>query len=72
MRFLLNWSIKLSMAGVLYVAVSTGASMKLPDTILGFKVSQATQQSANSNSEMAALGDKTTNGFSNVTVAFDK
>lgn len=72
MRFLLNWSIKLSIAGVLYVAASTGASMKLPDTILGFKVPQAAQQWVNNNSEIAALGEKTTNGFKNITAAFDK
>lgn len=72
MRFLLNWSIKLSIAGVLYVAASTGASMKLPDTILGFKVPQAAQQWVNNNSEIAALGEMTTNGFKNITAAFDK
>ena len=36
MRFLLRWSIKLSLAGLLYVAVTSGATATLADTLFGF------------------------------------
>ncbi len=66
MRLLLNWSIKLSLAGVLYIAATTGASVKLPETILGFKVPESARQWVNRNADMAAIGEQTTTGFKTI------
>lgn len=66
MRFLLNWSIKLSLAGVLYIAATTGASVKLPETILGFKVPESARQWVNRNSDIAAIGEQTTANFKSI------
>lgn len=63
MRFLLNWSIKLSLAGVLYIAATTGSSLKLPETILGFKVPESARQWVNRNADIAAIGEQTTANF---------
>jgi hypothetical protein len=72
MRFLLNWSIKLSLAGVLYIAATTGASVKLPETILGFKVPESARQWVNSNADIAAVGEQTTANFKNIGDSFNR
>lgn len=66
MRFLLNWSIKLSLAGVLYIAATTGSSLKLPETILGFKVPESARQWVNRNADIAAIGEQTTANFKTI------
>lgn len=44
MRFLLRWSVKLSLAGLLYVAVTSGATAMLSETFFGTKVAASAQQ----------------------------
>ncbi|MBN9489464.1 MAG: hypothetical protein J0H44_19685 [Alphaproteobacteria bacterium] len=72
MRFLLNWSIKLSLAGVLYIAATTGSSLKLPETILGFKVPESARQWVNRNADIAAIGEQTTANFKTIADSFNK
>jgi hypothetical protein len=38
MRTLLGWTIKLSIAALIYVGVVNGFDVKVPDTVLGYKV----------------------------------
>jgi hypothetical protein len=66
MRTLLGWSIKLSVVGVLYVAMSSGAHIKLPETVLGFKVPASAQQFVDRNAQIADFGQKTTAGFKGI------
>lgn len=66
MRTLLGWSIKLSIAGLLYVAMTSGTQLKLPDTVLGFKVPAAAQEFVDRNAKIADLGQKTTAGFKGI------
>src|SRR5207248_3509645 len=35
MRFLLGWSLKLSLVGVVYLGMSSGFKVKLPEEVLG-------------------------------------
>jgi len=44
MRLLLRWTVKLAVLGVLYVGVTSGTDIRLPATILGFKVPDQAQQ----------------------------
>ena len=66
MRTLLGWSIKLAIGGVLYVAMTSGTQLRLPDTIMGFKVPVAAQQFVERNAQIADFGQKTTAGFKGI------
>ena len=57
MRFLLRWSIKLSLAGLLYMGVTSGATETLADTLFGFKMPASTQNSADRDMRSGAFGD---------------
>jgi hypothetical protein len=70
MRTIVGWSIKLSVAGLLYVGMTSGFKPKLPDEVLGFKVPAAAQQFIDRNAEIADLGQKTTAGFKGIADAF--
>ncbi len=65
MRTLLGWSIKLSIAGLLYAALSTG-SVKLPETVLGYKVPDSARQWVNRNAQIADLGRQAQAGFQGI------
>ena len=66
MRTLLGWSIKLSIAALLYAAVTNGNQLKLPDTVLGYKVPDSAKQFVERNSQIAEFGQKTTAGFKGI------
>jgi hypothetical protein len=61
---LTRWAIKLSIAGVLYIVMTHG--VKLPDTILGYKMPAAVQQWVDSNTDVGALGQQTDAGFKGI------
>jgi hypothetical protein len=67
MRFLLGWTIKLAIIGGLYFAVSSGAlHVKLPDTVLGFRVPPEAQQFVDRTAKIAEYGQQTTSGFKHI------
>jgi hypothetical protein len=67
MRFLLGWTIKLAVIGGLYFAVSTGAvHVKLPETVLGYKVPAEAQQFVDRTAKIAEYGQQTTDGFKHI------
>jgi len=66
---LLRWSIKFSIMGVLYVGFTTG-SLKLPETVLGYKVPEQARQLVNSSTQIGDLGDQTTSGLKHIAEAF--
>jgi hypothetical protein len=72
MRTLTRWAIKLSIAGVLYIAMTHGSHLKLPETILGFPVPAVAQQFLDSSSQISDLGKQTTAGFQGIADAFGK
>jgi hypothetical protein len=63
MRFLLGWALKLSLVGVVYVAISSGFRVKLPEEVLGYKVPESAQRLVDRTSEIANIGEKTQSGF---------
>lgn len=54
MRTLLGWCFKLSIVGLMYAALSSG-SVKLPESVLGYKVPEATRQWVDRNTQVADL-----------------
>lgn len=56
MRFLLRWSIKLSLAGLLYMAVTSGATATLADTLFGFAMPASVQQGSGGNGGAGTFG----------------
>ncbi len=65
MGTLLRWSIKFSIAGVLYVGFTNG-SLKLPETVLGYKVPEQARQLVNSSAQIGELGNQATSGFKHI------
>lgn len=68
MRTILGWSIKLSIAGLLYAALSTG-SVKLPETVLGYKVPESARQWVDRNAQVADLARQTQDNLKGLTNA---
>ncbi len=66
MRTLLGWSIKLSIGGLLYVAMTSGMGLKLPKTILGYTVPDSAQQFVDRTSQIADFGKQTQVGFKGI------
>lgn len=66
MRMLLGWAIKFSVVGVLYVGMTSGVKVKLPESILGYKVPSAAQEWVDRNAKIAELGQQTQAGFKKI------
>jgi len=66
MRTLLGWIFKASFVGVLYLAVTSGFQVKLPDTIMGFKVPDQAHQFVERTAHIAEYGKSTQNGFKGI------
>ncbi|SKA34007.1 hypothetical protein SAMN02745126_05452 [Enhydrobacter aerosaccus] len=62
MRTILGWSVKLSIAGLLYVALSSG-SVHLPETVLGYRVPDSARQWVDRNAQIADFGRQTQASF---------
>ena len=63
MRFLLSWALKLSLVGVVYLGMTSGFKVKLPDEVLGYKVPSSAQEWVDRNAKIAQLGKETQAGF---------
>ena len=70
MRTLLGWIFKAAFVGVLYLGVTSGMQVKLPETILGFKVPEQAQQFVDRTSQIADFGKQTTAGFKGIADSF--
>ena len=66
MRTLLGWIFKASFVGVLYLGVTSGMQVKLPESILGFKVPDQAQQFVDRTAQIADFGKQTQNGFKGI------
>ena len=66
MRTLLGWIFKASFVGVLYLAVTSGVQVKLPDTVLGFKVPEQAQQFVDRTAKIADYGKSTQTGLKSI------
>ncbi len=52
MRFLLGWALKLSLVGVLYLGLTSGERIKLPDEVLGYRMPAGAQQWVDRNAQL--------------------
>ncbi len=70
MRTLLGWIFKAGFVGVLYLGVTSGTHVKLPETILGYKVPEQAQQWVDRTSQIADYGKQTQDGFKGIADSF--
>ena len=63
MRFLLGWAVKLSLAGVVYLGLTSGFKIKLPEEVLGYKVPPSAQEWVDRNAQISEYGKQTKAGF---------
>ena len=66
MRFLLGWTLKLSLVSVVYLGMTSGFKIKLPEEVLGYKVPPAAQEWVDRNAKIAAYGKETQAGFKSI------
>ena len=66
MRFLLGWALKLSIVGVIYVGMTSGFKVKLPEEVLGYKVPATAQQWVDRNAQISEYGKQTKSGFETI------
>jgi len=66
MRFILGWTFKLAFLGVMYLGFTGGLQMKLPETVLGYKVPEGAQQFIDRNAKIAAYGQQTQSAFKSI------
>ncbi len=63
MRFLFGWALKISLAGVVYLGLTSGFKVKLPEEVLGYKVPAAAQEWVDRNAQIGAYGKQSQAGF---------
>ena len=66
MKFVLGWTFKLAFLGVIYLGFTSGFHVKLPETVLGYKVPEQAQQYVDRTSKIAEYGHQTQSGFENI------
>ena len=70
MRTLLGWIFKAAFVGVLYLGVTSGMQVKLPDTVLGFKVPSQAHQFVERSAQIADYGKQAQSGFKGIADSF--
>jgi hypothetical protein len=70
MRFLLGWSLKLAVMGLIYAGVTGMIPMTLPDTIMGLQVPDAAKRLAGSGGQIQEIAGKTQAGFKGIADSF--
>jgi hypothetical protein len=63
---LIGWVVKLGAVGLVYLGMTSGIHVTLPDEILGYKVPAGAQEWVDRNAQIAEYGKKTTASFQNV------
>jgi hypothetical protein len=66
MRFLVGWTLKLSIVGVIYVGMTSGFKVKLPEEVLGYKVPATAQQWVDRNTQIGEYGKQTKTAFETI------
>ncbi len=70
MKMIVGWSIKLSIAGLVYVGMTSGTQIKLPEEVFGYKVPPSAQQWIDRNAQIADFGNQTQAGFKGIAGSF--
>jgi hypothetical protein len=63
MRFLFGWALKIAFLGVIYLGLTSGYRIKLPEEVLGYKVPETAQQWVDRNAQITEYGKQTKAGF---------
>jgi hypothetical protein len=66
MRFLLGWALKLSLVGMVYLGMTSGFKIKLPEEVLSYKVPPAAQEWVDRNAKIAEFGKQAQAGFKTI------
>jgi hypothetical protein len=66
MRFLLGWALKLSLVGVVYLGLTSGFKVKLPEEVMGYKVPATAQQWVDRNAQISEYGKQAKTGFETI------
>jgi hypothetical protein len=70
MRFLMGWVVKLGFVGVLYLGMTSGMHIQLPEEIFGFKVPASAQQWVDRNAQIGDFGKQTEASFKSIADGF--
>lgn len=70
MRFLLGWGLKLGVVGLIYLGMTSGFKVQLPEEVLGYKVPAEAQQWVDRNAKIGAIGKQTQDGFKSIADSF--
>jgi hypothetical protein len=65
-KSILGWAFKLAFVGVVYLGFTSGFHVKLPETVLGYKVPGAAQEFVDRSSRIADFGQQTQTGFKTI------
>jgi len=66
MRFLMGWALKLSVVGVIYLGMTSGFKVKLPEEVLGYKVPAIAQEWVDRNAQVGEYGKQTKAAFETI------
>ena len=72
MRTVLGWVFKAAFAGGVYLVLTSGVQIKLPETVLGYKVPEQAQQWVDRTAQMTQFADfnkQTQAGFKGISDA---
>ena len=66
MRFVLGWIFKLGCLGLIYLGMTSGFRIQLPEEVLGYRVPVAAQQWVDRNAQIGEFGKQTQAAFKNI------
>jgi hypothetical protein len=70
MRFLVGWMVKLGVLGLIYLGMTSGVHIQLPEEILGYRVPASAQQWVDRNAQIGEYGKQTQAGFKTIADSF--
>ncbi len=69
---LVGWVLKLGVVGVIYLGMTSGMHIKLPDELLGYKVPASAQQWVDRNAQIGEYGQQTKASFQTIADSLGK
>ena len=72
MRFLTGWIVKLGFLGLIYLGMTSGIRIQLPEEILGYKVPATAQQWVDRNAQIGEYGTQTKASFESIADSLGK
>jgi hypothetical protein len=72
MRFVLGWIFKLGCLGLIYLGMTSGFRVQLPEEVLGYKVPVAAQKWVDRNAQIGEYGKQVQTGFKDIGDALGK